>query len=130
MASGGVDGGVAQLAPVYETGLLYYGNGNPASDEYNSLSDFMAGDGFVELRIPWQMLNFYDPSSMKIHDDYYQHYGVVGMSINKMYVGVVSSNSTNRVQLGAKSLKGWDMKVTYHERLKESYYVVQKAWTE
>ena len=130
ISSGGVDGGVAQLAPVQETGLLRYGNGNPASAQYDSLSDFMAGDGFVEIRIPWSMLNFYDPSTMKIHDDYYQHHGVVGMSIDKMYVGVTSLNSSARIQLGEKSLKGWDMKVSYHERLKESYYVVQKAWTE
>lgn len=129
-SSGGADGGVAQLAPVQETGLLHYGNGNPSSGQYDSLSDFMAGDGFVEIRIPWQMLNFYDPSTMKIHDDYYQHYGVVGTSINKMYVGVSTANPSARVQLGETSLKGWNEKVTYHERLKKSYYIIQKLWAE
>jgi hypothetical protein len=123
-------GGTVQLAPVYETGLLRYGNGNPSSEQYDSLSDFMAGDGFVEIRIPWQMLNFYDPSNMEIHDDYYTHYGVVGTAIEKMYVGLALQGATERVQLGEISLKGWDTKVSYHERLKASYYIVQKAWTE
>ena len=125
-ASGGVDG-TGQRATVYETGLLTYGNGNPNSEAYNSLSDFMAGEGFVEMRIPWQMLNFYDPSNMEIHADYYKHYGVVGMAIKKMYVGV-SSSETGRIELGAVALEGWDTKVSYHERLKESYFIVQEAW--
>jgi hypothetical protein len=128
--NGGADGETAMPATVFETGLLHYGNGNPASEQFNSLSDFMSGDGFVEIRIPWQMLNFYDPSTMEIHDDYYLHHGIVGTAIKKMYVGLALPNSSGRVQLGEKSLKGWDMKVTYHERLKESYYIVQKLWTE
>ena len=125
-ASGGVDG-TGQRATVYETGLLTYGNGNPASEQFDSIADFMAGDGFVELRIPWQMLNFYDPSNMEIHGDYYAHYGVVGMAIKKMYVGV-SSSETERIELGSVALEGWDTKVSYHERLKESYFIVQEAW--
>ncbi|MBE7094058.1 MAG: hypothetical protein E7367_05180 [Clostridiales bacterium] len=123
-------GGTVQLAPVYETGLLRYGNGNPAAEQYDSLADFMAGDGFVEIRLPWQMLNFYDPSTMKIYDDYYAHYGVVGTAIQKMYVGLAAKGATERIQLGEKLLVGWDNNVSYHERLKASYYVVQKAWTE
>ena len=126
--SGGVDGGTGTLATVYETGLLTYGNGNPASEQFDSIADFMAGDGFVELRIPWQMLNFYDPSTMEIHDDYYLHHGVVGMPIKNMYVGLAAANASGRVPLGEKTLKAWDTKVTYHERLKQSYYIVQKAW--
>ena len=35
-----------------------------------------AGDGFVEIKIPWQLLNFADPTKMYIHDDYYEVYGV------------------------------------------------------
>lgn len=125
-ASGGI-GGIGQSATVYETGLLSYGNGNPNSKDYNSLADFMAGDGFVEMRIPWQMLNFYDPSNMEIHTDYYTHYGVVGMVIEKMYVGV-SSSETGRIELGSVALEGWDTKVSYYERLKQSYFIVQEAW--
>jgi hypothetical protein len=126
--SGGAEGGTGTLATVYETGLLTYGNGNPASEQFDSIADFMAGDGFVELRIPWQMLNFYDPSTMEIHDDYYLHHGVVGMPIKNMYVGLAAANASGRVPLGEKTLKAWDTKVAYHERLKESYYIVQKAW--
>ena len=30
--------------------------------------------------------------------------------------------------MGALSLKGWGQDVAYHERLKQSYYIVQQAW--
>ena len=55
---------------LYETGNLIYGNGNPNSNGFNSLSDYCFGDDFIEIRIPWRMLNFYNPSMMEINDDY------------------------------------------------------------
>lgn len=53
------------------TGRLVHGNGNPQSPEYNSLADICFGDGLVEIRLPWLMLNFSDPSAVQIHDDYH-----------------------------------------------------------
>ncbi len=43
-----------------------------------------------------------------------------------MYVGVGLGNET----IGMKDvkLKGWGKNVTYHERLKESYYIVKNMW--
>lgn len=45
-----------------------------------------------------------------------------------MYVGVGDGTST--IPLFEETLQGWGMKVTYHERLKESYYIVQQLWAE
>lgn len=110
----------------YETGKLTYGNANPAEKDYNSLSDFCYGDGFVEIKLPWQLLNFSNPSDMQIHDDYYEHYGVENMSIDRMYVGVGAGSQT--ITLNELPLNGWGETVTYHERLKESYFVMQQLW--
>ena len=115
-------------AEIYETGKLLYGNGNPKSEDYNSLSDFYINGDDIEIRIPWGLLNFSDPSLMKIHADYYEHYGVKEMEINSMYVGVGMTGDT--IKLTKFNLKGWDRNVTYHERLKKSYYYVQKIWQE
>lgn len=112
----------------FHTGLLTYGNANPSSDDFNSLADFMAGDGFVEIKLPWQMLNFMDPSRMMIHDDYYEHYGVEKMQIDCLYVGF-GNGTEARIEMHPKQLTGWENKVTYHERLKESYYILQSFWT-
>lgn len=116
-------------AEVYETGLLTYGNANPESADFNSLADFIFGDGFMELKLPWQLLNFANPSEMKIHDDYYEHYGVEYIQIEEMYVGIRNEENKNlRIPMNAFSLKGWGKKVTYHERLKASYYEVKNYW--
>ena len=112
----------------YETGVLTYGNANPASESFNSLADFCAAEGAVELKLPWQLLNFANPSEMMIHDDYYELYGVDYIHIDEMYVGV-SEETDERIPMASFPLEGWGKDVTYHERLKESYYMLQDYWS-
>ena len=112
-----------------ETGRLLYGNANPESREFNSLADFCVGGDYIEIKLPWQLLNFADPSKMQIHDDYYDgNYGIEYINIDKMYAGIGTGNE--RISLGEIKLKGWGNKVTYHERLKNSYYIMQDLWKE
>lgn len=114
----------------YETGKLTYGNANPEAEDFNSLADFIFSGDYIELKIPWQLLNFANPSEMKIHDDYYENYGVESIQINEMYIGIADGvNATYRIPMKPFSLKGWGKSVTYHERLKESYYLLKDCWT-
>ena len=83
----------------------------------------------MELRIPWQLLNFANPSDMMIHDDYYEHYGVEYLHIDELYVGAALADAADgRIPMASFALEGWGKKVTYHERLKESYYILQAYW--
>lgn len=117
-------------AEVFETGKLTYGNANPDAEDFNSLADFICKDDSIEIKLPWQILNFADPSRMEIHDDYYQgHYGVSYRNIDKIYAGAAQSSEDRRICLAPFSLKGWGNQVTYHERLKSSYDVMQQLWT-
>lgn len=112
-----------------ETGNLLYGNANPKSPYFNSLADFISNGDYIEIRLPWQLLNFADASKMQIHDDYYDgNYGVEYINIKKMYTGV--GTGKNRISLCPVKLKGWGNRVTCHERLKSSYYVMQELWKE
>jgi len=118
-------------AEVYETGKLTYGNANPESADFNSLADFIVNGEYIEIKLPWQLLNFADPSRMMIHDDYYDgNYGVKYIKINKMYIGVADGSNTSKTVLSEVKLSGWGNKVNYHERLKSSYYILQKFWTD
>ena len=126
-----VDGNYLKEAEVFPTGVLTYGNGNPNAKNYNSLSDFICNGDYVEIRIPWQLLNFSDPSRLQIHDDYYDaHYGIEPINIDSIYVGVSNEVTDQRIHLEQVEMKGWENEVTYHERLKPAYYVMQSIWRE
>ena len=116
-------------AETYETGLLTYGNANPADETFNSLADFIFSGEYVEVKLPWQLLNFANPSEMMIHDDDYEHYGVEYIHIDELYIGITDNqNKQFRIPMSSFPLKGWGQHVTYHERLKESYYILQDYW--
>lgn len=122
---------VNKEAETYETGKLTYGNANPESEDFNSLADFCINGDYIEIKVPWQIFNFSNPSEMMIHDDYYENYGVKEIQIDKIYVGIGSEETKqNRIPMQEKELKGWGKEITYHERLKKSYYKVKRMWTE
>lgn len=108
-----------------ETGRLTRGNADPDSAEFNSLTDYAYGPKAAEVRIPWGMLNFSDPSRVMIHDDYYTHYGVYSMKIENIYIGLALEGELARS--GAMPLPGWET-VAVHERKKQSYFIVRQAW--
>jgi len=115
------------VAESYETGKLLYGNANPKNEEFNSLADFCSSGDYIEIKLPWQLMNFADPSKMEIHDDCYDgNYGIEYISIYKMYAGI--GTGRERIKLDEIELQGWGNKVTYHERLKSSYYIMQDLW--
>ena len=117
-------------AETFETGLLRYGDGNPDHEEYDSLADFICKGNEIELRLPWQLLNFADPSRMSIHDDYYDgNYGIEFITASKLYVGLSGLGDGERIAMGALDLTGWGNLVQYHERLKPSYSILQDCWT-
>ncbi len=117
------------IPQVYETGKLRYGNANPESSNFDSIADFCAKGEYVEIRLPWQLLNFRDPTRMEIHDDYYEgNYGVEGIKIKEIGIGA-GMGENGRIPMDYVKMKGWDNKPTFHERLKNSYYVIQELWT-
>ena len=112
----------------FESGKLHYGNGNPSASAYDSRADFICNGDDVEIRIPWQLLNFSDPSRMQIHDDYYDgNYGIESVGIKEMFIGF--GGEENTIEMGGLKLKGWENTVSYHERLKEAYQVLKTYWT-
>lgn len=117
-----------ELFDTYETGKLTYGNGNPYSSEYNSLADFYYGYDFVEVRIPWQLLNFFNPIDMEIHDDYYDNYGVEGLRISKLYFGIGQPDQEDEIAMTEMKLKSWKDNDSYYERLKHSYFILKESW--
>ncbi|WP_195237497.1 hypothetical protein [Romboutsia sp. 1001285H_161024_C4] len=122
--------GEEEEAIIYETGKLVYGNSNPNSLDYNSASDFYVGKDYVEIRIPWGIINFMDPSTRQIQDDFYEVYKIKPIKIKDIKIGMTLNSEYKKVRLKSESFKldTWLMP-NYHERLKESYYILQKELT-
>lgn len=114
------------LYDTVETGVFRIGNANPESKYFDSLADFCYGTDLVEIRVPWALLNFSDPSQRKIHDDYYKNFGREDIEIDSIYVGV-GSTKTSYIKLKEWQLQDWE-KVEYRERLKQSYEFIKNSW--
>ena len=110
----------------WNTGRLTHGVGDPASPRFNSLADFFFGENLVEIRLPWSLLNFFDPSVMQVHDDYFVHFGVQGLSVDEIYIGIATQDGV--AAMSPIPLRGWGRDVPTHERLKQSYFVMQELW--
>ena len=83
----------------------------------------------MELRLPWQLLNFGNPPERRIHDDYYDNYGVEYIQIDELYAGLsLGDGAQGRIRTSAFPLAGWDKREAVHERLKLSYYMLQACW--
>ncbi|WP_232423500.1 MULTISPECIES: hypothetical protein [Bacillus] len=127
-----------------ETGKLRQGNGNPKSKDYDSLADYFinTNDGIIEIRIPWLLIQAKDPSQKEFIGDLYKNGFETTTIIDQLNIGVLFENENgiikdsfpaiNNNQLSAMNgytWKKWD-KPLYQERLKQSYYIIQKLWNE
>lgn len=111
----------------YETGKLQYGDGNPGDEGYASLTDFCYGEGKVELRIPWQLLNVMDPSSKMQIGDFRQDQVFTPQEYDEFRfgMGVVRGKGEKSIAInGAYTYEPWNTP-TWHERLKPAYYELQ-----
>ena len=130
----------------YETGVLRFGNGDPKSKDYDSLADYYINknEDFLEIRIPWALLGFTDPSTLQIMGDFYEN----GLESRKNIDGF----SVAIAVYEPNDLKGFDSlprldegkifkKDMYNytwsewnepkvkERFKESYYILKDVFS-
>lgn len=128
-ASGNITSTMRNQWTQNNAGHLIAGNANPESPEYNSNADYCFGENAVEIRIPWQLLNFYDPSNCVILDDFQEsNYRIAGLEIDKIYAAAFRKDQTEVPEFGTFHLKAWGDHPQFHERLKDSYYILQEAF--
>ena len=112
----------------YETGKLLYGNGNPDSEDYASLTDLCYAKGGVELRIPWQLLNVMDPSEKEQIADFWEEQVLTSQEYNSFRFGFGLQKNDEKLSIklsGEYTYKNWSMP-TWHERLKPAYTELQR----
>lgn len=130
----------------YVTGQLLFGNGNPTSKDFNSLTDFSVSKDrkTVEIRIPWALLNIKDPSQKEAMADLWKK-GLEGSEYikgiqiaavmekdNELISSLPAFTKEDKISSDSSKWYTWDKWETpaYHERLKASYYILQDAFSE
>ncbi len=109
----------------YETGWLRHGNADPAAEDYDSLVDFSFGEGFMEMRIPWSLLNFRDPSTKEVEGDFWEADELTGKNVDGIWVGLNCKDSAFPMQYF--TWDNWDT-IEFHERLKQSYHILSACY--
>jgi hypothetical protein len=126
-----------------ETGHLTRGTTDPADPKFNSSSLLQVKGSVVEMRIPWMLLGFTDPSTLSV-----MAYPDAKGSLNSIktkgirLVPWITNRIDNKVVgLGEEgsvysitplipfTWKGWDV-ASYQERLKKSYDAMKQAFTD
>ncbi|MEW9669927.1 hypothetical protein [Ammoniphilus sp. 3BR4] len=121
-------------------GDLLRGNSDPSHPEYNSKTMWQAKGEVLEIRIPWMLLGFSDPSSLSVINyekptrTKLQVSKVKGVRIvpwivkNGEAMGWEGTTPYPVSQLPLYTWKGWeDVDVNYVERPKQSYFIMQEA---
>ena len=117
----------------YETGLLREGIGDPSHVDYDSLSDYYYDEerGVYEVRIPWLLLNFKDPSHKEVMGDLYTNGLESSEWIDGIGLKLLAVNDEEIIQqlpVENESIlytwENWEIPV-YTERVKQSYYILQ-----
>lgn len=107
-----------------ETGCLQYG-----SVLEDSLADFCAGNGFVELRLPWGLIGFMDPSTRQVMGDLFSGTEILPLATDGVRLGVAREGTEATVPMALFSWEKWDVPL-YHERLKRSYEILRTYFSE
>ncbi len=111
----------------FETGKLTYGTTDEDSEDYNSLTDFCYQNGVLEIRIPWALIGFRDPSQKEIQHDFRaaEYHG--GNYVDGLTLGVYGTEE--EITFAHFTWDNWDM-TNYTERLRKVYYDLQERFGE
>jgi hypothetical protein len=108
---------------------LTFGNSNPSSSSYNSLSDFYFDKNVCEIRIPWYLINIMNPIESVRLADFYAGNGknIAFEKMSDIKVGFsVLQNSEKKIAMTSFNINNF-IDVSHHTRLKKSYYVLQDS---
>ena len=112
----------------FDVGKMKPGITDPSSPKYDSLADWYAKGDVLEVRIPWTMLGYTDPSELKVWDNLYKAGKIKPVKSPglRVYPALKKTGNTEIIPL-YYTWKGWDDPKSY-ERKKQSYYIMQRAF--
>lgn len=115
----------------YETGKLTRGNANPEAKNYNSLADYEYGEDFVEIRLPWLLLQFRDPSQREVVGNLFEDGETASLLMESLQIEIQILDQQQQVSKKLPPTSySWDTwnQPTSLERLKPSYYTLKELF--
>lgn len=117
-----------------EVGKMRNGISDPSSPEFNSLADWYAKGDVLEVRIPWMLLGFTDPSSLKVWDYPYEASAnkdkleAVKVDGIRIYPAIRTGNSGDQqIEPLGYTWSGWN-DPNFYERKKKGFDTLRKAY--
>lgn len=113
-----------------EVGKMREGITDPASPDFNNLSDWYVKGDVLEIRIPWMLLGFTDPSQHLVWNNLYEAGKIEPVKTEELriYPAVNSQRGENE---GIAPLdytwSGWN-DPAFHERKKKSFEILKKTY--
>lgn len=116
-------------ADVVDSSRLLWGPTDPSSPDFDDRHMVMGTGGFLEVKIPWGMATFADPSShqvyeLRLHPDPRQQ--VVTATVETLGVSVLVGDSDVITTTGYE-WAGWET-VEWHERPKAGWDLLKEAF--
>jgi hypothetical protein len=113
-----------------EVGVLREGITDPSSPEFNNLADWYAEGNVLEIRIPWMLLGFTDPSSLQVWDypyeaDQLDPVTTDGVRVYPALRPAEGSVETEEAEPLEYTWEGWDQPAFY-ERKKKSFDILSE----
>jgi hypothetical protein len=108
-----------------DLGTLPWGTGDPRARGFDSRTLVAGGGSLVELRIPWALLGFADPSNRSV---FVPHADGSFTSRKVKRIGIGAAAPGERLVRGrAIALKSWNV-VEWHERRKAGWPALRAAF--
>lgn len=112
-----------------EVGKMINGIADPKQPSFNSLADWYAKGNVLEIRIPWMLLGFTDPSSKKVWNYLYRagRFEEVATDHVTIMPILLPQEANTPVQSLSYQWDNWTSP-RYHERKKRSFYDIHDAY--
>ena len=83
----------------------------------------------MEIRLPWMLIGFMDPSSKLVIGDLYENNAILPLSTDGVKIGVCRAGSTETVPMNRYTWNNWGQPEA-EERLKTSYFLLRDYFAE
>jgi hypothetical protein len=116
-----------------EVGVMRKGISDPESPEFYSLSDWYAEGDVLEVRIPWMLLGFTDPSSLKVWDYPYETSAekdkLEAAAVDGLRVYPSAGDEAGRIEPLGYIWDGWE-DPNFYERKKKGFDILKEAYSD